>query len=106
MDFYCRVATVKFWPVRLLLAILAVFPSVNVHAGLDKLGAMGDSLSDEYWDSGVSTFATNWPMLLVTFRGINMGATAGTNSWGSPRNKGFKYNWALSGATSATLLSG
>src|SRR5262249_471848 len=27
------------------------------------------------------------------------------NSWGSPRNAGFKYNWARAGATSATLLS-
>jgi lysophospholipase L1-like esterase len=77
-------------------------------AALGKLGAMGDSLSDEYWDSGVSSFATNWPGLFVMFRGIDMGPTAaqaGTNSWGSPRNVGYKYNWALTGANSATLLS-
>jgi lysophospholipase L1-like esterase len=69
---------------------------------------MGDSLTDEYWDSGVSTYASNWVSILVQFRGINMGPTAaqaGTNSWGSPRNQGYEYNWVLSGATSADLLA-
>jgi GDSL-like Lipase/Acylhydrolase len=69
---------------------------------------MGDSLTDEYWDSGVSTYATNWPDLVVKFRGIDMGPTAaqaGVTNWGSPRNAGYEYNWALSGATSASLLT-
>jgi hypothetical protein len=69
---------------------------------------MGDSLSDEYWDSGVSSYATNWTIQVVMFRGIDMGPTAaqaGTNSWGEPRNQGYKYNWARSGATSSTLLT-
>jgi hypothetical protein len=72
-----------------------------------KLGAMGDSLTDEYWDSGVSTFATNWPDLLVRYRGVDMGPTAAqawVGTWGSPRNKGYEYNWALAGATTASLL--
>src|SRR5581483_5299044 len=53
-------------------------------------------------------YATNWPSLLVLFRNLDMGPTAskaGTNSWGSPRNAGYKYDWALTGATSTTLLS-
>jgi lysophospholipase L1-like esterase len=69
---------------------------------------MGDSLTDEYWDSGVSTYASNWVSVLVQFRGIDMGPTAaqaGTNSWGSPRNAGYEFNWALSGATSTDLLA-
>ena len=69
---------------------------------------MGDSLTDEYWDSGVSSYATNWTPLVVMFRGIDMGPTAaqaGTNSWGEPRNHGYEYNWARSGATSSTLLT-
>jgi lysophospholipase L1-like esterase len=73
-----------------------------------KLGAMGDSLTDEYWDDGVSSYATNWPSLVVNFRGIDMGQTAaqaGVGTWGSPRNQGYEYNWALGGATSATLLT-
>ena len=92
----------------LCLAALAVAPSMPVFGALDKLGAMGDSLTDEYWDSGVSTYASNWVSILAQFRGIDVGPTAaqaGTNSWGSPRNRGYEYNWALSGATSAELLA-
>jgi lysophospholipase L1-like esterase len=92
----------------LVVALAAFTPPTTIQAALGKLGAMGDSLTDEYWDSGVSTYATNWPDLVVLHRGVNMGpaaAQAGTNTWGSPRNAGYKYNWALSGATSATLLS-
>ncbi len=98
----------KRWPAWLLLTVLALMPSATARAALGKLGAMGDSLTDEYWDSGVSTYATNWASLVVMFRGIDMGPTAaqaGTNSWGTPRNLGYKYNWALTGATSASLLT-
>src|SRR5947207_6544709 len=90
-----------------MIALAIVLPA-PVFAALGKLGAMGDSLTDEYWDSGVSAYATNWTGLLVNYRGVDMGRTAaqaGTNSWGSPRNAGYKYNWALSGANSSTLLS-
>ncbi len=93
----------------LCLAAFAVIPSLAAFGALGKLGAMGDSLTDEYWDSGVSTYASNWVSMLVQFRGINMGPTAaqaGTNSWGAPRNQGYEFNWALSGATSSDLLAG
>jgi lysophospholipase L1-like esterase len=92
----------------LFLAALTVVPSITAFGGLGKLGAMGDSLTDEYWDSGVATYASNWVSILVQFRGIDMGPTAaqaGTNSWGTPRNQGYEFNWALSGATSADLLA-
>jgi lysophospholipase L1-like esterase len=92
----------------LVMALAVFLAPAATQAALGKLGAMGDSLSDEYWDSGVSTYATNWPGLVVLYRGVNMGPTAaqaGTNTWGSPRNAGYKYNWALSGATSSSLLS-
>src|SRR2546429_8353703 len=72
---------------------LALIPSATAFGAFAKLGAMGDSLTDEYWDSGVSTYATNWTPLVVMFRGIDMGPTAaqaGTNSWGSPRGAGYK----------------
>jgi lysophospholipase L1-like esterase len=96
------------WLQALVIALAAIIPPTTLQAAPVKLGAMGDSLTDEYWDSGVATYATNWPGLVVMYRGVNMGPTAvqaGTNTWGSPRNAGYKYNWALSGATSATLLS-
>jgi lysophospholipase L1-like esterase len=69
---------------------------------------MGDSLTDEYWDSGVAAYASNWVSQVVLFRGVDMGPTAeqaGVTNWGSPRGAGYKYNWALSGANSSTLLS-
>jgi hypothetical protein len=81
------------WSACLLLAVLVVLPSTTAPAALGKLGAMGDSLTDEYWDSGVSTYATNWASLVILFRGVDMGPTAaqaGMNSWGSPRNLGYK----------------
>jgi len=96
------------WLQVLLIALAVFIPPTTLQATPVKLGALGDSLTDEYWDSGVSTYATNWPALMVLYRGVNMGPTAaqaGTNTWGSPRNAGYKYNWAISGATSATLLS-
>jgi len=96
------------WATRLFLVALTVVPAATAWATLGKLGAMGDSLTDEYWDDGVSTYATNWAQLVVVFRGIDMGPTAaqaGTNSWGEPRNAGYKYNWARGGATSSTLLT-
>jgi lysophospholipase L1-like esterase len=69
---------------------------------------MGDSLTDEYWDSGIATYASNWVSVLVQFRGINMGPTAaqaGVGTWDSVRNVGYEFNWADSGATSPDLLS-
>jgi lysophospholipase L1-like esterase len=97
------------WLQALVIALAGCIPLAASQAASLKLGAMGDSLTDEYWDDGVSSYATNWPELVVMFRGVDMGpraAQAGTNTWGSPRNKGYKYNWALGGATSASLLSG
>jgi lysophospholipase L1-like esterase len=97
----------KLWAGRLAVMAAVLLPAITAGAW-GKLGAMGDSLTDEYWDSGVSSYATNWPSLVVNYRGIDMGPTAaqaGVGTWGSPRNQGYKYNWALSGATSASLLS-
>src|ERR1017187_7162039 len=96
------------WLQALVIALAAIIPPTTLQAAPVKLGAMGDSLTDEYWDSGVATYATNWPGLVVLYRGVNMGPTAaqaGIGTWGSPRNAGYKYNWALSGADSSTLLS-
>jgi lysophospholipase L1-like esterase len=98
----------KNWAIWFLLIAFAILRCGSGWAALGKLGAMGDSLTDEYWDDGVSSYATNWAQLVVVFRGIDMGPTAaqaGTNTWGSPRNAGYKYNWARGGATTTTLLS-
>jgi len=71
---------------------------------------MGDSLSDEYFEEGYGTYATNWTEQLVIYRVINIGPTAAEagqfgGTWGTPRRTGYEYNWALSGDTSSNLLA-
>jgi hypothetical protein len=70
-------------------------------------GVMSDSQADEYRaddDRGGPYKATtlNWVELLAQFRNVDFGP------WGNrapPRRSGYEYNWALSGATSYTLIS-
>lgn len=66
-----------------------------------RLGAVGDSLSDEYSDQGFG-YAENWVELLAEVKGVNFGTTS---NWGEPRRDGYEYNWARAGATSETLLT-
>jgi hypothetical protein len=68
------------------------------------LGVMGDSLSDEYAYNG-RAYATNWTEQLATLDGVNLGPLVVSPPNPSPRNQGYNQNWALSGATSASLLS-
>ena len=74
-----------------------------------KLGALGDSLTDEYSEETYS-YAKNWTMQIVQSRSVDMGPTAALGgaaggSWGEPRRTGYKYNWARYGADSTTMLS-
>lgn len=78
-----------------------------------RLGAIGDSLSDEYFEATYS-YARNWTVLLVEERGVAMGplpspdAASGQpegGTWGEPRRAGYEDNWARSGATSDDVLS-
>jgi lysophospholipase L1-like esterase len=66
------------------------------------LGVMGDSLSDEYQYNGRS-YAQNWVEQLATYDHVNLGANVSNLP---PRYIGYNQNWALVGATSATVLSG
>jgi lysophospholipase L1-like esterase len=79
-------------------------------AQISALGIMGDSLSDEYSEETYGTYATNWTMQLVAYRGVNIGSTAMAAgqpgaTWGAPRRTGYEFNWAYSGDTSADLLA-
>jgi hypothetical protein len=79
------------------------------HAQPIKLGAIGDSLTDEYSEESYS-YAKNWTMLLVQQRGVDMGPTAQAagqagNTWGEPRRSGYQYNWARYGANSSDALT-
>lgn len=97
---------------RALLAIpLLTFVSFSSANGqITALGVMGDSLSDEYFEEAYGTYATNWVQQLVVYRGVDVGPTAAAagqpgGTWGSPRRTGYEFDWALSGDTSANLLT-
>lgn len=98
---------------RALLTIAAISMSSLVplaSAQVVKLGAMGDSLTDEYAEETYS-YAKNWLQQLQQYRGVDFGLTAAQagqagGTWGEPRRKFFKYDWARSGATTASLISG
>lgn len=74
-----------------------------------KLGAMGDSLTDEYAEESYS-YARNWLEQLRVYRGVDTGPTATEagqpgGTWGEPRRKFYKYNWARSGASTVSALA-
>ncbi|MFT3684137.1 MAG: GC-type dockerin domain-anchored protein [Phycisphaerales bacterium] len=96
-------------PIR-SLAILAAISLLTpaAHAQL-RLGAIGDSLTDEYSDETFN-YAANWVQQLVQFRSLDMGPTAAAaaqpgNTWGEPRRAGFQFNWARYGANSDDALT-
>src|SRR5438045_2765008 len=74
-------------------------------AGAGGVGVLGDSYSDEYqfYRPHRST-ARNWVEILAATRGVDFGEFR-TSSWGGPRESGFAYNWARSGATTASMIA-
>jgi hypothetical protein len=96
---------------RSILAALAcgLAACSAAHAQVTRLGALGDSLTDEYSEESYS-YARSWTQQLVLFRGVNMGPTAAAvgqpgGTWGEPRRAGYASNWARYGADSADLLT-
>ena len=71
------------------------------HDVIAGFGVAGDSLSDEYEVENYN-YARNWVELLAEERHFDLGQEL---DWGEPRREGYEFNWARSGATSATLLS-
>ena len=93
------------------IAVLVVSLGVALPASAQKFAAMGDSLSDEYAEESYGSYAQNWNEQLVNFAGFDLGLTAAAagepgGTWGEPRRTGYEFNWARSGATSGSLLSG
>lgn len=83
---------------------LAACSVVNAGAWTGGIGVVGDSYSDEYqFYAPDRARARNWVEFLADKRGFDFGdfSTAGR---GEPRNEGFAYNWARSGATSSDLV--
>lgn len=79
-------------------------------AQVSKLGAMGDSLTDEYAEESYS-YAKNWLEQLRLYRGVDVGPTAAQagmpgGTWGEPRRRFYKYDWAKAGASTIAVLAG
>jgi lysophospholipase L1-like esterase len=76
---------------------------------LGLLGAIGDSLTDEYAEETYD-YARNWTMLVVDERNVDMGPTAlqagrPGGTWGEPRRTGYQANFARYGADSIDALT-
>jgi hypothetical protein len=86
-----------------LCALLGLLDAGYAQAAPDGYGALGDSFADEYqFYPPDRSQARNFVELLSTDRDLNFG-TFSTVSRGSPRNQGYEYDWALSGAVSSDL---
>jgi lysophospholipase L1-like esterase len=79
-------------------------PAPFTHAGPVTVGALGDSYTDEYrFYPPDRSRARNWVEMLSATRGVSFGPFT-THSRGEPRNQGFAFDWALSGATSNDMV--
>ncbi|MCC6285658.1 MAG: hypothetical protein IT439_10250 [Phycisphaerales bacterium] len=72
--------------------------------GIARMGALGDSLSDEYLEESYD-YARNWPQIFADERGVDFGALPGGPCRPEPRRCGYEDNWARSGQNSATVIS-
>lgn len=100
----------------LLLLVSSLFLDCRTHQIMHRgsiavtgpgIGILGDSNSDEYRADdnrgGIYAATTlNWMEQLVIHRGLNFGPWG---TWGEPRRSGYEYNWARSGATTASMIS-
>lgn len=93
-----------------LCALLAIACGSAISSAQPTIGAVGDTMTDEYHESGFP-YATSWAEQLVLARGLNFGPTAAQanqpgGTWGEPRRTGFRYNWARSGTTNVLIQQG
>lgn len=89
------------------MALLFAAVAAGLAQPIDRLGVIGDSLSDEYFEESFD-YARTWTELLVQERGVSMGPfppPVEGASWGEPRRTGYEENWARFAATLATAIS-
>ncbi len=87
-------------PTAAVVHVLATPPKPKVL----KIGAMGDSFTDEYrFYSPDRSMSRNWVELLSASRRLQFGAFSRANR-AEPRRAGFVYNWARSDATSDDMV--
>ena len=91
-----------------VVVLLATTAASSYARSLDRLGAIGDSLTDEYAEESYD-YARSWTELLAEQRGVDFGPSAAEAgqpgaSWGEPRRSGFEDNWARFGDTTADAI--
>src|SRR3954447_13621579 len=73
--------------------------------GIDGIGVLGDSYSDEYqFYAPDRSTAQNWVEQLAQDSNVSFGSFSKVDPPG-PRNSGFEDNWATSGATSSDMVA-
>src|SRR5439155_9241565 len=78
---------------------------LSVAPGIDGIGVLGDSYSDEYqFYAPDRSTARNWVEQLALDSNVSFGSFSATDPAG-PRNAGCAYNWAVSGATSSAMIN-
>src|SRR4051812_2389906 len=78
---------------------------LSVASGVDGIGVLGDSYSDEYQFSPPHRSpARKWVEELAQDSNVSFGSFSKVNPPG-PRNIGFEDNWAISGATSSDMVA-
>jgi hypothetical protein len=103
------------------LAVAAALLGASAPAGALTVGALGDSLTDEYAQY-LAQYLTpmpqlsptnpqpsgpdpmNWVEQLASDRAAELDFGA-LGAWLAPRNQGYAHNWARAGATTTTLLN-
>ena len=76
----------------------------NTPPQLGPVGALGDDTTDEYrFYPPDRSLARNWVEVLHATREVSFGPFS-FKSRGEPRDQGFAYNWARSGATSTEMV--
>lgn len=91
-----------------LSALCSLFVFQPLHAAV-KIGAVGDSMTDEYLDSGTNAntdiAAYNWVEILGLLRGDDLDwgeyRAPGVNQWPDYRAAGYQYNYAKVAATAS-----
>jgi len=93
---------------------MCIYLALSAFAGgvcaqpITRLGAIGDSLTDEYAEQDYGSYSMSWSEILVAHRGVDMGptaATAGVGNWGEPRRTGHEDNWARFGHTTNDAIT-
>jgi hypothetical protein len=78
----------------------------TARAGYSRgIGILGESYFDEYpLASPDHRTARNWVEILSLTRRLDFGRFSATG-WGSPRDRGYQYNWARADATTSDLIA-